>query len=154
MLSGLSGLVGWHPWIYPGLTVLHLVGLGALFGGLLILDLRLLGRASTLDPVTLARLAVPVALAGFALCLVTGGLMFAAHADEVWASRAFRVKLVLILIAGLNALWFHRRVALGRTGSPGPRGEAVPDRLALAQGLLSLALWIAVIACGRWIGVA
>lgn len=143
MLSGLSGLVAWHPWIYPALTVLHLIGLGALFGGLLILDLRLLGRSVTLDPAALARLAVPTAWAGFALCLVTGGLMFAAHADEVWASRAFRVKLVLILIAGLNALWFHRRGAL--------RGL---DGLARWQGLFSLMLWIAVIVCGRWIGVA
>lgn len=142
MLSGLSGLVGVHPWVYPALTVLHLIGLGALFGGLLVLDLRLLGRATVLDPQALARLAVPAALAGFALCLLTGVLMFAAHADEVWVSWAFRIKLGLIVLAGLNALWFHRRGALRR-----------PDGLARWQSLASLALWIAVIACGRWIGV-
>lgn len=143
MLNGLSGLVGWHPWVYPALAVLHLIGLGALFGGLLVLDLRMLGRAAVLDPSALARLAVPAALAGFTLCLLTGVLMFAAHADEVWASWVFRVKLGLIVLAGLNALWFHRRGALRRQ-----------DGLAGWQSLFSLMLWIAVIACGRWIGVA
>ncbi|OWQ93877.1 hypothetical protein CDN99_00140 [Roseateles aquatilis] len=138
----MAALVLSHPWIYPALETLHLMGLAALFGGLLIFELRMLGRATALDPSALARLSVPVALAGFALCAVTGVALFSAHADELWVSNALRLKMALILIAGANALWFHWR-----------GGVRAQDRMARWQCLLSLGLWVTVIVCGRWIAV-
>lgn len=142
MWNGLNALVLLHPWIYPALEALHLIGLASLFGGLLIFELRMLGRSAALDPSALARLSVPVALAGFGLCALTGIAMFAAHPDELWTSTALRVKLVLILLAGANALWFHQR-----------GGVRAQDRLGRWQCLLSLGLWVVVIVCGRWISV-
>ncbi|UXH76607.1 DUF6644 family protein [Roseateles amylovorans] len=129
-----------HPWAYPAYEVVHLIGLGALFGGLLVFELRTLGVRPEVDPGALARLAIPTALAGFALCLISGAAMFATQPQELWINGALRVKMALILLAGLNAAWFHRR-----------GGVRAQDRLGRAQCLLSLVLWIAVIICGRWI---
>ena len=129
-----------HPWAYPAFSVVHLIGLGALFGGLLVFELRALGARRELDPGALARLAIPTALAGFALCAVSGAAMFATQPQELWVNPALRVKLVLIAVAGLNAAWFHWR-----------GGVRVQDRLGRWQCLLSLGIWVAVIICGRWI---
>ena len=129
-----------HPWAYPAFSVVHLIGLGALFGGLLVFELRTLGARRELDPGALARLAIPTALAGFALCAVSGAAMFATQPQELWVNPALRVKLALIAVAGLNAAWFHWR-----------GGVRVQDRLGRWQCLLSLGIWVAVIICGRWI---
>ncbi len=130
------------PRIYRGLEVVHLVGLSSLFGGLLLLELRLLGLQPSLDAQALTRLAVPVALMGFALCLLSGAAMFASQPEELWVNGAFRLKMLLILLAGANALGFHFRGGASRT-----------DRVARLQALASLLLWLVVMVCGRWIAV-
>lgn len=129
-----------HPWAYPALETVHLMGLGALFGGLMVFELRALGLRRELDPSSLARLAIPAALVGFALCAVTGAAMFMTQPAELWVNPAFRWKLALILLAGVNALGFHAR-----------GGARALDRLGRWQCLLSLGIWTAVIICGRWI---
>jgi hypothetical protein len=118
------------------------MGLSSLFGGLLVLELRLLGLQPSLDVQALKRLAVPVALMGFSLCLLSGAAMFASQPEELWVNGAFRFKLLLILLAGANALGFHFRGGVSRT-----------DRLARVQALVSLLLWGMVLVCGRWIAV-
>lgn len=136
MFTGLAS----HPWAYPALEAAHVLGIAALFGGLLVFELRLLGLARALDLAALGRLVLPLALAGFALCALTGLLMFATQPQELLANPAFRLKLLLLMLAGANAAWFHGRGGLARA-----------DRAARAQGLLSLGIWVAVIICGRWI---
>ena len=129
-----------HPIAYPVLEVLHLVGLALLLGSLVLLELRVwgVGRALPLRP--LARLALPVTLAGFGLMAASGLLMFAAQPAELLANRAFVLKLGLVLLAGLNAGVFHARDGLGRE-----------DGWARVQTALSLGLWLAAVVCGRWI---
>jgi hypothetical protein len=77
---------------------------------------------------------------GFCLAAATGLLMFASQPMELLANRVFTVKLGLVALAGCNAAWFHGRGSLQRG-----------DALAKAQALLSLGLWLAVVACGRFI---
>jgi len=132
-----------HPWAYPALESAHVVGIAALFGGLLVFELRLLGLGRALDLRVLARLVLPLALLGFALCALTGLTMFATQPQELLANPMFRFKLLLILLAGINAAWFHAR-----------HGLALGDGAARLQGLLSLGIWLAVIICGRWIAYA
>jgi hypothetical protein len=136
----LAGLIRTSTWGYPALEVLHIAALASLFGALLLLDLRLWGRAPRLPLAALAGLAVPVALSGFALAAATGALMLMARATEIATHPAFLVKLGLIGMAGANAWWFHRR-----------RSAQRHDRLARLQGFLSLGLWFGAIAAGRWI---
>ena len=79
-------------------------------------------------------------LAAFALAAASGGLLFISAATELAANPAFRLKLVLILMAGVNALVFHARDSLRRQ-----------DRWARWQAGASLLIWLAVIAAGRMI---
>lgn len=129
-----------HPWAYPALEVLHLLGIALLLGNLVLLELRVLGRASALPLAALARTTLALVALGFALAAGTGLLMFASQPAELLANRVFTLKLLLLCLAGANAAWFHGRGSLQRL-----------DGLARAQALLSLGLWAAVLACGRFI---
>ncbi len=129
-----------HPWLYPALECVHIVGVALLVGNLLLLEMRVWGRGRTLDIHALAGLALPVAVAGFGLLALSGLTMFAAAPNELLANRMFVIKLGLVMLAGLNAAAFHARGGLQRV-----------DAIARAQTLLSLGLWLTVIICGRWI---
>ena len=76
---------------------------------------------------------------------VSGGLLFTSEAVKMYHSPAFRIKLVLLALAGLNALIFHRTIY--RDVANWDRGAVAPARARLA-GLLSLVFWIAIIAAG------
>ena len=136
MLSWISG----HPWAYPALEVMHLVGIALLLGNLVLLELRVLGAAPLLPLPALARLALAVAVTGFGLAATSGLLMFASQPMELLANRVFTLKMLLLMAAGSNAAWFHGRGSLQRL-----------DALAKAQTVLSLGLWLAVLTCGRFI---
>lgn len=129
-----------HPWAFPALEAVHIMGIGTLLGSLLVFELRVWGLAAALPLAPLARLALPLSVAGFLLAAVSGSLMFASQPGELIANRAFVLKMVLIAAAGANAAVFHAR-----------GGSAAVDRIGRLQTLLSIGLWLAVIVCGRWI---
>lgn len=129
-----------HAWAYPALEVVHIVGIALLLGNLVLLELRVFGRGLALPPKDLARLSLSVALCGFALAAASGLLMFATQPAELLANSAFTWKMLLLMLAGGNAAWFHARGSLTRL-----------DALARAQMLGSTLIWLAVVACGRWI---
>jgi hypothetical protein len=139
-------LTGWaalqaSPWAYPALEVVHLLGVAMLLGNLVTFELRLLGLGRRIDRTALAKLALPLAVLGFALAAASGLTMFASQPGELIANAAFRLKMVLLMLAGANAIAFHARGALARQ-----------DALARVQGGVSLLLWVSVLACGRAIG--
>ncbi len=129
-----------HPWLYPLLESLHVIGIAMLFGGLVVFERRVWGVGAALDAQALAKLALPVSLAGFCLAAATGLTMFISQPGELLANRIFVIKMALLMLAGLNAASFHARGALSSL-----------DGVARAQTLISLGLWVAVIICGRWI---
>lgn len=131
------------PWAYPALEAAHIAGVAALFGSLLLVELRVLGLGRRLPADALARLALPVTLAGFALAALTGMTMFATQPQELLPNPAFRAKMLLLMLAGANAGWFHARGSLARA-----------DTVARLQAAFSTATWLAVIACGRAIAYA
>ena len=143
--TALSAWAGWpgiaeHPWAYPALEVLHIVGIALLLGNLVLFELRLWGLGGALPLAPLARLSLGLVLSGFVLIAASGLVMFAAAPAELLANRAFLLKLALVGTAGVNAALFHARGGLAR-----------PDALARAQTLLSTGLWLGAIICGRWI---
>jgi hypothetical protein len=129
-----------HPWAYPALEVVHLVGIALLVGNLVAFELRVWGVAKELPVVPLARLSLLLAVAGFGLIATSGLLMFSSQPNELLANRAFTIKLGLIALGGLNAAAFHVRGGIRRL-----------DAVARAQTVLSLGLWLGVMICGRWI---
>lgn len=123
----------------------HLIALSVSVGLLFLIDLRMIGLLFAEIPLdqVLRQLRRPV-LAGFALVFASGILLFWAEAATAIASPAFPFKLLFILLAGLNALYFERVIAprcAGPEDAAGVRGA----------GLASLALWTLVIVCGRLI---
>jgi hypothetical protein len=132
-----------HPWAYPALEVVHLVGVALLLGNLVALELRVWGVAKALDLRALARLSISLALVGFSVAALSGLVMFAAQANELLANRAFLWKMGLLMVVGTNAALFHARGGLTQA-----------DALAKAQTVLSVLVWLAVLACGRWIAYA
>lgn len=127
-------------WVYPVLESVHVMGIALLVGSLVVFELRVWGFARALDKAVLARLALPVTVIGFAVAATSGALMFASAPGDMLANRAFLAKMGLIVVAGLNAAWFHLRGGVG-----------AGDSLGRWQTASSLLIWLAVIACGRFI---
>ena len=127
-----------HPWAFPALEAVHIAGIALLLGNLVLFEVRFLGLGSAIALRPLARLALPLAVTGFALAAASGLLMFASQAGELLTNPAFRLKMLLLFVAGANAVWFHARGSLERMDLPGR-----------VLGTSSLLLWLAVLACGR-----
>jgi hypothetical protein len=136
MFSGLQSLA----WAYPVLEIVHICGIALLLGNLVLLELRVFGRGAAIPVPDLARLSLGLAGTGFGLVAASGLLMFSTQAGELLANRAFTLKMLLLLAAGCNAAMFHVRGSLQRL-----------DRTARGLMVLSTAIWIAIVACGRWI---
>ena len=127
-------------WVYPALEVVHIFGIALLVGNLVLLEIRVFGWGTTLDVRALATLSLAIAGIGFSLAASSGLLMFATQAAELLTNRVFTLKMILLMLAGCNAAWFHGRGSLDKL-----------DALARWQMVLSTLIWLAVISCGRWI---
>lgn len=98
------------------------------------------GKGLNLPVKDLARLSLSLVALGFCMAAASGLLMFATQAAELLANRAFLIKMLLLSALACNAAWFHGRGSLDKL-----------DVLAKLQMLASTLMWIAVVACGRWI---
>jgi len=134
---------------YPIVESLHVIAIALVFGSIFVVDLRLLGLASTVRPFTgVARDLLRCTWCGFALAVVTGVLLFLPNASNLYSNAPFLTKMALLGAAGLNMLVFElitvRRVSIWDSLHP-------PVEAKLA-GLLSILLWTGVIVAGRLIG--
>jgi hypothetical protein len=137
-------------WLFPAIETVHLLGMAALVGTITVFDLRLLGWMMRRERVSeLARRLLPWTWLGFALQVVTGIALFLSEAAKVYSNPAFRLKIVLILLAGLHALIFHKIVY--RNVATWDEGEVLPIG-AKVSGLVSILLWVGIVAAGRFIG--
>jgi hypothetical protein len=128
------------------LVAIHLLGLGLSAGTIMWMDFRLMGWILTdYAPTALYRRLAPWALAGFVLMVVSGVLLFVGYATAAYGNTYFRIKLVALLLAGVNAAVYH--VVTGRRLASSPRG--VLPFSARATGLISLTAWTVVILAGR-----
>lgn len=139
-----------NPVAFPWIEVAHVLSIVTVFGSILMVDLRLLGLASRDYPLgKLSRTILPVTWIAFLLAVITGGLLFCSNPYGYYGNMAFRAKMLLLLLAGLNMLVFHLVTMRGGRVNDGPGPLPGGARLA---GFLSVAIWLGVIACGRWIG--
>src|SRR5580698_4608213 len=90
-------------WLFAAGETLHFIGLSMLVGALLVVDLRLLGFMRAV-PIRSALAFLPFAIVGFLINLATGIAFFTNDPFMYWPNPAFRLKMFLILVAGLNAL--------------------------------------------------
>ncbi len=143
--SALARMILDTAWVFPTLETLHFFGLILLIGSIYIIDLRYLGVAASVPLKAVTRF-LPIVGVGFAINLITGiGFLFA-DPFRYYPNLSFRIKMLLVLLAGLNAVWFkfavHQKLEAG---------EAVPEMTARTIAFLSLVFWTAVIVFGRLI---
>jgi hypothetical protein len=145
--TAVARLVTESQWGFQILVAAHLLGLTLSVGMIIWFDLRLLGRTMTAVPVSVVyRRIAPWALSGFAVMFVSGVMLFAGYATAAYGNVFFRIKLIALALAFLNAAAYHlhteRRIVAWDVGAATPWA-------ARAAGLISLAVWLTVIIAGR-----
>lgn len=147
--SGLSQALRASMWLYPLVNTGHVAGIALLFGAVAPLDLRLIGCWKRVPLDHLARVLIPVSIAGLVLAVSTGSLLFLARPLDYIHEPLFGTKLALLCAAVLNALILRRSpqwklVRVGAGGIPRPAWRI--------SALASIVLWLGVITMGRLIG--
>ena len=124
--------------------------MAVLLGTITLLDLRLLGWAMLQRRVSevVARL-LPWAWFGFGVQVVTGTLLFSSEAVKIYGNPAFRLKMLLLLLAGIQALIFQTVVS---RKLPAWDDRPVLPVIAKVMGLTSILLWLGIVTAGRFIG--
>ena len=132
-------------WAWPVLESLHFMGLTMLIGMIGAFDLRLIGLARSIPPGALHRL-IPWGVGGYAVNVLTGICFFFGTPEQYMYNSAFRLKLLFMLLAGINITFFYlvvfHKVKAMRAGDSAPMAARV-------VGGASLAIWIGVMICGR-----
>jgi hypothetical protein len=133
-------------WIFALVQAFHLVALGFLAGSLLMVDLRLLGRGFSQQPLaTVARDARPWLMGSLVAMVVTGVPQFISLATKEYESPYFRWKMLMLLIALIFTFTIRKRVAYAPEGRFG-------GGISKAVALVSIGLWTSVAINGRLIG--
>lgn len=137
-------------YLFPLIESVHVLGLTMVFGTILIIDLRLLGLASTRRPFTvIASDVLKWTWLAFAVTATTGLLMFITNAGTYYHNTYFRAKMALLVFSGVNMLAFE--LTARRSVHSWDRNAAAPAA-GRAVAALSLVVWIGVIFLGRWVG--
>lgn len=148
--TGLSQFLAGNALAFPVLEIAHVLAISLVLGTIFIFDLRLIGWSWRAWPAArLLETLRPFAVAGFAGAVLSGVLLFASQPVSYANNLPFRIKLVLLGLAGVNLVLFH--AGLGRSAARWDAAAAVPLP-ARASALLSLLLWLAILLAGRFIG--
>jgi Family of unknown function (DUF6644) len=133
-------------WQFAAIEATHILGLAFSVGTIMWLDLRLLGLAMRDEPVAdVLNRYQPRAVLGFGVMFLTGVLLFLCEPEKAYATWAFHLKLLMIMLAGLNALYFHKNVARDAA-----QWEKTTPWQARMVGFISLGLWFSVVTAGRF----
>ncbi len=136
-------------YVYGIVESFHVVALGLFLGTLAVVDFRLLGWMFRQTPVSeITARFLPWTAAGFVIMVVTGLLLFYAIPIRTYQSIWFRTKVLLLVVAGINAWLLHRRMARDR---PTWDKDPAPPLGVKIAAMLSIGTWIGVIIMGRMI---
>jgi hypothetical protein len=148
--SGLATSLRSSLYYFPFLEAIHVMALAVVFGTIVVVDLRALGIASRERPFTrLSNELLRLTWGAFAVSAATGALMFITNARVYAHNTSFRVKMVLLALAGLNMAAFH--LTAGSSVASWDRSASAP-RAGRITAAASICLWIAIIVAGRVIG--
>ncbi len=136
-----------HNWLTVVLEIIHFFGLCLLLGALLIIDLRMLGWFKKVSVKAIHSL-LPMVFIGFGLNLVSGVLFVFYDPARYLINISFQIKMVLVFLAGLNALLYYWKIAPNLD-----RWSLEDDFPVIAKSVAaaSLLLWYGVLVCGRFI---
>jgi hypothetical protein len=136
--------------LFPWIESIHVLAITLVVGSIAFVDLRLLVIASSSRSiVSLSADVLPLTWTAFVFAVVTGGALFTSHAVGYAQNLQFRLKLVLLVLAGANMATFHLIMGRGSGRWSESKAAPLPGKVA---GLVSLMLWIGIVSLGRWIG--
>jgi len=135
-------------WTFPVIETIHILALALSVGMIIMLDLRLIGAGMRHAPAgQIMGQLKKWYLIGFGTMITSGVLLFWSEAAKCYRSNSFRIKLVLLLLVALNAVFFEivykPRMEQWEAGQRPPAGAKL-------CGWCSMILWIGVIGFGRW----
>lgn len=137
-------------WMFPIVESIHVISFTLVVGSIAIIDLRLLGLASTHRSFQKMSADLMKWIWGaFIVTVATGVTMFTTNARVYYHNPFFRAKMILLVFAGLNMVVFE--LTAGRTIRDWDTARSAP-RLGKTAAVLSLALWVSIIFMGRIIG--
>lgn len=146
-MTGVGTYIRESTWEFPVIEGTHVLALAMSVGMIIWFDLRLLGvvmKHQTISEVS--RSVYWWMVAGFTAMFVSGGLLFWAEADRAYPNIFFRFKVIGLLFAALNILYFHGSTQHGQ--AQWDKSPVPPFKVRMA-GFLSILLWAAIIAAGR-----
>jgi hypothetical protein len=136
--------------LFPLIESVHVLAICLVVGSILAVDLRLLGLASVRRSVSRVTHGIlPLTWCAFVVAVGSGGLLFISNAAKYLGNGYFIAKIFLICVAGLNMAIFH---FISARDLPRWENETKLPLSARLAGGLSIVFWVAVVACGRWIG--
>lgn len=136
-------------WMYPIVESVHVLTLCLFLGTAIMLDLRLLGLTLRSVPVSqVAGRLLPWTAVGFAVMVASGALLFYAIPVRSYLNIFFRIKIVMLMLSGINVWVFHRSVY--RKVAEWDLDPVTPKGARIAS-VLSLVLWASIVVAGRMI---
>jgi hypothetical protein len=142
-IQAVSMFITGQKWVWPTCETLHFIGLSLLMGIVFLLDLRVLGFMKNVSFPTLHRL-LPWATLGFGLNVMTGILFFVGAPEQYVNSAVFQWKMIFVLVAGVNALYFTMFDGVWKLKA----GEDAPFVAKFAAASAAV-LWVAIMWCGN-----
>lgn len=152
MLTNFAHLTGVYafmnsPWGWPTAESIHFLGLCLLIGTVGVFDFRMLGIGKGIEYADLHKL-VKFGVIGYFLNVITGIMFLTSAPDQYLYNPAFQTKMLFMLIAGINMLWFYATTsshvkATNRVISVSSEAKTI--------ALVSLLSWSVIIICGRLI---
>lgn len=137
-------------WMFPMVETVHVMALVTVLGTLLVMDLRMLGWASTAVPIRkVSEDTLRWTWMAFVVAAITGTILWVSKAHSYMINPYFLTKMGLMAVAGLNMLFFH--FVTYKTVDQWDTAASPPAAVKLSA-VLSLVLWIVIVFCGRAIG--
>lgn len=133
---------------YLFINAAHILGIGLILGGILPLDLRLIGLFRQVPLPVLAPFLTRVAAVGVCTAVLTGFWLFTVQPDEYLNNTAFLAKLAILALAILN-IGLQHGTRFYRAALEGDGSVPLPARVMAAA---SACFWLAALVAGRWIG--
>jgi hypothetical protein len=137
-------------WMFPAIETIHVVAIVFVFGSITRLDMRLMGLVWRNRPVTeVAAEMLPWTWTSFVIAAIFGLLLWSSKPIEYFGIAFFDVKMIMIMLAGINMLFFQ--FVTFKDVMVWDR-DPIPPSAVRIQGALSMAFWVSVVICGRFIG--
>ena len=142
--SWLGQLISGSIWIFPAVETVHILAMAVMFGGLIMLNLRLLGLGmTTMSLPRLSKTLLPFVNWGVGVMLITGYALFSSEALKSYANDGFKFKMAFLGLSLLFQYTFYR-AALKKDEGHRPAGPLF--------AVINMVLWFCVGAGGRAIG--